>query len=732
MAFNTLTGINVVTYSTLLGDYIDSSTGITGVTTKGQNLGEKVFYLDDAVTLNKGIYSHYWYNTKTQDEVSGYYPMEKVLGTNYAANVTVAAMLSSDSAAYVASPYSTGVMYVVDGRTISAFDATKAYVDDQYVVYGNTLYTANGNQAAAAWDDAHFNAVAFANGTKVELVDMYRAGTAFDGKVDMVRVTNYEVYKMGTTPVTTSTTGANTYVKFSASALSATNGTPTIISTVNALNTNKGVSSKLVSYPTDIAKNDIVLVSTVYNYADGKTYYNVEKAESFTGTLTAWNSNTNKVTINGQYYAISGVAGAAYGPTQGNDMYKACKAVADVTYFTDKGGFIVNNSVADPTANLTNYVYVAGSMYDGNLLTGMTVKASVVKTDGSTSAVTVAKVAAYGATPAAIDATGKTAGTDAKSDVPAGWYTYTTNAAGGYILTGTAATAATAGESADHNFQTTFTSTCTSATDYTNAHTTYTITKGAAKFVTLFTADGTKFDAGVAQAPVGTASTVFMVWNNTTKVFDTYTGIANVPNVGKGANVISVLSDKKGYALAVYVKGVDADASLASSDVVVLTSSTYDTVYVAATASEYYVYNALVNGETKTVAVDSNAYTVGAVYFAAKYTAIGDVKVANLTAVNSTASGAQVAGDVTALAYNGGTVTVSGTDYIVLGTGAKVYVINAVNEATTGVTVNTYEDGSAINSADVQNALEGTGDTIGYLYVSATNHAAQAVYLYVK
>lgn len=219
------------------------------------------------------------------------------------------------------------------------------------------------------------------------------------------------LYKLGAPAKVAATTTAGAHTDFTVGSVTLSEYT----SVVNA-------ATDVTNFTSDkaLAKDDYVLV-----YGNATAGYTVNHAAQISGKMTAFDSKSGLRTIGGNTYSASAaVDGSALATAIGS--YTTYNA--DATFIVDNYGYVMGTiTVTVPN----NYLYVVKSGYTVTNLNGTvlstTIGAKVLGTDGTISAITVAKV---GDDPATTD------------NVTAGLYTYTVDAkTGAYTLT--AATAAT-------------------------------------------------------------------------------------------------------------------------------------------------------------------------------------------------------------------------------------------------------------------------------------------------
>ena len=321
-----------------------------------------------------------------------------------------------------------------------------------------------------------------------------------------------------------------------------------------------------VVYPSNLAKDDIVLY---YNSANGTTY--VEKAESVTGTMIA--NSTDKVTVDGTTYAVSGLTGAK----SHTNIVTDTKAKANTTFYLDNGGNICYYVLANNAVSLENTLFVREATYAGYV-----VNAKVVFMDGSTATITVDKTATYNGSLKDVLSTGAvvTSGmADGKVQTNT-FYTYTKNDNGSYSLTacqyqGVTSPATDNGTAAVVTKGTAQITLATPSTSvYANANTAYVLEKGSVS--------GGAFTAGTS--------------------YSVYTGVSNTAGYKDAVTsdtkqaIVYALYDSSNVAIAVVARDGILDTTSASDYDVVLPVSGPVTVYKTDGAVDYYAYGAVVNG----------------------------------------------------------------------------------------------------------------------------------------
>jgi hypothetical protein len=680
MAFNTLTGIDKVTYSSLVGDYINATSSVSGVTTTG-TLGWTVYHLTNTINYatNPDTYSPvewnstYGYFMRDAAAQSEIVPLgtavnyEKVgrVGyvwyTDYSKNTLVSNVYYTD----------TVVATKTDGKGVATWtDPTDAanYVGakaDTTVTYYTNTFTGVSTTVPT-----------LVKGDKCTLLD-----TNANGKVDTVLVLKKAASVVEAAPVT-STKGTVSYVTVAGS---------------NGLSWSK-IDATTASYPTDLAKDDVVL------YWDACGTHYIAKANSFTGTVSTTSAATGTAVIGGSQYSM---AAAPYALSTIADVAAYGAAGKEGKFYTEDAGYII---YVDNAALITldSFVYVVAMQPVQNF--GTTYMARLLKMDGTTVDVTVSKV-------------GSDTATDTNMRAAVGqFFTYSVATNGSYVLT-----ALPAGYS--QGYQDQYMSHDNGTTGLNDGDTSYGIARSTtAQFLTDYTyssaaTTAVKWVAGSAMKYLGTSATQFLTYNNSTDKYDVSTGIAKCPTVAPSlVNNFAVLYKTAGnYAVAVVSKG-DVNTTTTAADEVYIISAAYATTYATATTPAFYTYQAIVNGKVTTI----NAATT------TLFTAPGYYQVNNYT-TNGYASSAKAAGTV---GYQG-PVNVTGST-LTYGTGmsgvladsAAIWVVDATNH-TTGATADTT---SSIAAGTV-NTLAATYPTGTFctvtVPVSTTDPTVAAVYIFV-
>jgi hypothetical protein len=376
-----------------------------------------------------------------------------------------------------------------------------------------------------------------------------------NGKYNTISVT-YDAVDTVTGAVVTKTTGAVTTV------------------TVPGLPIT-GIDVTYVTGYEGLVKDDVV---TYHQYSvAGATYFAITKATVVTGTLNAFNTLGEVLVIDGKQYKTSKLASAdAIGD------YAKYATVAGTTFYLDAAGYVITASASQTVNTLENTVYVLAAEK-----TTFTAQAQILKADGKTEIVTVAKTAKYNGALTPVMGTlitSNAAGTGTVVDdgelVKDNFYTFVKNTDGTYNLT----------------------------VAQTNTVTGVSITKGAPALGT--------------SGAIATNGTVFVYYNTDKGAAQVFTGIANAPthadkNVTAIVPVYACIKDSNGLATFVVAVGLKEDYSTATSanTKYVFPYSTATTIKVDANTT-YYQYNAVVDGVLGTFSTTTSQNLIPGVLYA--------------------------------------------------------------------------------------------------------------------
>jgi len=669
MAFNTLTGIDKVTYSTLVNDYIAGG-AISGVTTNG-TLGEAVYklYKTDDVT----------FTSVTAQTAAKDGSVNMPAGTSVKYIEAPTAVTSMVTKAALTFPLDmsmvgrTGYTYVVVDKSAAAGYKVVAsvYYDDTLVA---TKTDGKGFNAAAAktWTNPTYTntnyvgtldaaVVYYINGapaTDVQaaaaakigaVVKFYNADT--DAAIDVVTINTYTVAPItAVTTGTDATTGAKTYTT-----------TPAVVAAKT--------SEKLISGAENLVKGNVVLYYTF----GGVTY--VTKADSFTGNMSAYNTAAETMTIDSKDSTRSGLTSQTFA------QMSAFAGKAGTTFYTDANAYVVyvTNSAALPT----NYAFIKDF--------GMTstvgdaaYAAQLVFADGTVSVVSVNKVYAT------VDATTAISSlADYTNDV----CLYVKNDNGSYNLYLVTTTAKTSGS---YQYQ---------AAAYGEGATM--VTGAMSKGVSAYTS-----------GRLATEDTVFVVYNTDTAAYTVCKGISNMIKTGAGKtasyNAIAVGNNAAPvYDAFVYmtVSNADLDTSAQASTYAFI----YDTDCTAVmkadgSAVAYYSYPAIVDGKTTTQNVAAKALVPSVGLYKITGTTSGVASAMSLETAKATGAG---------VTNVGGTVVIGGTSYT-FASDAVIYTIDATAGTATSTDKTALDGNTTYSSIYVVNPASTVANyttTISALYL---------------
>ena len=352
--------------------------------------------------------------------------------------------------------------------------------------------------------------------------------------------------------------------------------------------------------------------------AEGEGIQSIAKAEQVTATVTEYVEDES-VTAGGTEYKYA----YANDKTEGSYDLKA-----DYDLYLDAYGYVI---YAPAVEDETNYVYIAEFAKDSNLSTNSKLVAYGYFLDGTDDEISVSKVDGD-----------KVYGSDAGSLTAGEWYKFRAKDDGKYELT-----------SCDETTSAVY----TSVTDVTN-----------------YDDQGVKIDLGNTTTK-GNASTIFVVVKDNGDV-KAYTGIKNVPDIKADAGTVVEAYIDDGYAKYVFVDKAESIVGGASSgDVVFLVDA--DKAGTDADDNSYYRYDAIVNGEEKTVKLDTvNDSLAGKLYTEIEYDENGYIVVDAMEAVTNATDPDKFSVDSAngVVTYKNSTLSIAGEGYY-LASGAKIFVV---------------------------------------------------------
>ena len=675
MVFNALTVATPVTYNEIFGYYTVGGSLTSGVL-EGEDrfdltLAYKTFDVNTKPDFQFGQNGYIWINRISGNELTGFYSDDVTLATSMDGTV-ISKLTSKSSDKYVAELDTTvvdkvysGPSFYYNGAKITATEEGDAGELGLYVD-GNKVMAAN-----ADGEDAEFSK----KGAIVIFVDVEESDNTYDGKAEQVLIIDKTVAELAGDPVV-QTSGSVSEV------------------TVPGITGLSEVDVTRVDGYEDLKEEDIVLWYSMVQ--DGKTYYYIEKAETVTGTLTAYNTTNNKATIDGTVYNMSGLTGADV--TNINDD---TKTRANTTFYLDNGGNIVAYKLDSAAVSMDNTLFVISAKE-----AGYTYQAKVVFMDGTTGTITVAKTAKHDGSLKDV------AGTPGGNAMADGYlklntfYTYTENA-GSYNLTACQYQGATA-ESADDGSAAVITKgdatialSGEGGTKLANSSTAYILQKGSVD---------TAFDAGTSYA--------------------SYTGVANTAGYKDGESgdntkaVAYVLYNSKGYATAVVgINGV-LDTSSKTDYTVVYALSGATTNYVSG-GSDYYTYKAIVNGEVvDAYAAKTQLFTKGQANYVDSFD--GDKAASVVTSSSDASAYARIVKteSIKAISMKDNTLSLySNADKTTL---SKAVVLN---DNVQMFVFDTRDGADTVTKVATLNALAGTTYTVTTVQTSSTDSSISYVFV---
>ena len=354
--------------------------------------------------------------------------------------------------------------------------------------------------------------------------------------------------------------------------------------------------------------------------AEGEGIQSIAKAEQVTATVTEYVEDES-VTAGGTEYKYA----YANDKTEGSYDLKA-----DYDLYLDAYGYVI---YAPAVEDETNYVYIAEFAKDSNLSTNSKLVAYGYFLDGTDDEISVSKVDGD-----------KVYGSDAGSLTAGEWYKFRAKDDGKYELT-----------SCDES---------QSAGTYSDGDT-----------VTNYDAQGVKISLADGSSVKGNASTIFVVVKDNGDV-KAYTGIKNVPDITADGDTKVEIYEDGGYAKYVFVDDAKSIVGGASSgDVVFLVDA--DKAGTDADDNSYYRYDAIVNGEEKTVKLDTvNDSLAGKLYTEIEYDENGYIVVDAMEAVTNATDPDKFSVDSAngVVTYKNSTLSIDGEGYY-LASGAKIFVV---------------------------------------------------------
>ena len=373
--------------------------------------------------------------------------------------------------------------------------------------------------------------------------------------------------------------------------------------------------------------------------AEGEGIQSIAKAEQVTATVTEYVEDES-VTAGGTEYKYA----YANNKTEGSYDLKA-----DYDLYLDAYGYVI---YAPAVEDETNYVYIAEFAKSSQLGTNSKVVAYGYFLDGTDDEISVSKVGGDKVTGNMVAGDNESITVDGKKYNAGEWYKFRAKEDGKYELTA-----------------------CTETTSAAYSSVTN---------VTNYDDQGVKIDLGNTTTK-GNASTIFVVVKDNGDV-KAYTGIKNVPDIKANAGTVVEAYIDDGYAKYVFVNKAESIVGGASSgDVVFLVDA--DKAGTDADDNSYYRYDAIVNGEEKSVKLDTVDDTLaGKLYTEIEYDENGYIVVDAMEHVAFDSNSDGILDSTTdpdkfsvdsangVVTYKNSTLSIDGEGYY-LASGAKIFVV---------------------------------------------------------
>ena len=363
--------------------------------------------------------------------------------------------------------------------------------------------------------------------------------------------------------------------------------------------------------------------------AEGEGIQSIAKAEQVTATVTEYVEDES-VTAGGTEYKY------AYANDKTNGSYDL---KADYDLYLDAYGYVI---YAPAVEDETNYVYIAEFAKSSQLGTNSKVVAYGYFLDGTDDEISVSKVGGDKVTGSMVAGDNESITVDNKKYNAGEWYKFRAKEDGKYELTSCKETTSAAYSSVTN--------------------------------VTNYDDQGVKIDLGNTTTK-GNASTIFVVVKDNGDV-KAYTGIKNVPDIKANAGTVVEAYIDDGYAKYVFVNKAESIVGGASSgDVVFLVDA--DKAGTDADDNSYYRYDAIVNGEEKSVKLDTvNDTLAGKLYTEIEYDENGYIVVDAMEKVTNATDPDKFSVDSAngVVTYKNSTLSIAGEGYY-LASGAKIFVV---------------------------------------------------------
>ena len=547
MAFNALTAIPTVKWSSLMNDYVYTNSTALGVSVDAS-------FLVDNFNVEKTDKAIVRYQNTTTKEDGFFYIIDAnrgrivVDGIDYESVgrtaytwiqyknpaegwVSVAGTYYSDK---VVAEKTDGVGFDTAGRGWLVESASNAnYVGD---LAANCTYFLNG--VSCTYAQAKTAAV---KGAKVVFIS-----NDTDAEIEVVQVFADTTAEITNAPVTRTVSGKTQ--------VSITGITPGYVN-----------ASDVIGYE-DLVRGDVVL----FHKFDNKYY--IEKAATITGAVTNYNARTG-LTVGGNVCEATGLTGLTALNLQ--TVFNTYAGRGDVTFYVDAYGYLI--SASTEVAPLESYIVVLQAQARSAWL-ATKYDALVAKMDGTIESVVVDVPSAASA--------GPTANT---------LYTYSVNESGEYVLTAM-------GSSNLYELKV-FNGNGTPGSDQ------YKVTSKQVAFLTDTATTPVAQTNTATKTIVGNAETVFSVWANANSASTTVTtGVSNAPTftADETNEHIYVVSNKAtGLAGLVLMQGNNATNVTGAKEYVYITNGTPTAAYIRPGVYSY-TYTTI----DGTVVLDNDANTI--------------------------------------------------------------------------------------------------------------------------
>ena len=346
MAFNTLTGIDKVTYSTLVGDYITG--GAIGSVSNRGTLGEKVY----GITVYTGGTVSAVQAQGTKTATASYTAIDDVAT---AGNLVLYTNVDISAFGHAVKIYTNGKttattqkVYAVIDESVKSVTVTAKSTDTWETMAKAAGFGTNGTSyyATAPVSD------------KVAVSDNYKAAAAATivaGQTYVLFSNDSDYSRVSAVIKVDKELEAVAFVKSATDLYGVTTNTYKLSS--GTYYTYSNDTQDTISTSATLAAKDLVITQKVYNAAGSASVLYVEPAKTATATITSVSKqqgNNVAVVAGGTTYAASTVKNTAGVATTGFAALNVTKS--DVVLILDAEGNLIGSTAAMVTAN---YGYVA-------------------------------------------------------------------------------------------------------------------------------------------------------------------------------------------------------------------------------------------------------------------------------------------------------------------------------------------------------------------------------------